>query len=299
MPTGKSSNKLKQKTSSRSDALSRDASASWQADMLDRVRSLIRSTLPDIIEERKWKKPSNAMQGIPVWSLDGIICTGETYKTTMKLTFPKGAALPDPAKLFNASLEGNSRRAIDLHEGDTLNTKAFATLLRAAAAANVKPPNPLKPKAKPASKTKPLAKVKLLSGDNPQIAKAYGDTPVQRYLAAIPGWKRVTAERIDALIEQAVPKVRKAVKWNSPLYAAPSAPESEWFLSMHCFAKYVKIAFFRGTSLSPIPPGESKQPEVRYLDIREDDSTNSGSAFNDKQFIAWVKAASRLPHVRM
>lgn len=273
----------------------RKADSDWRIDTLDHIRALIHNTLPDITEEYKWKKPSNAMQGIPVWSLDGIICTGETYKTTVKLTFPKGASLPDRSKLFNASLEGNARRAIDLHEGDTLNAKAFAALLRAAAKANADLPA----KNTSALKRSASTKVKLLSGDNPQIAKGYGNTPVQHYLAAIPVWKRITAERIDALIEQAVPNVRKAVKWNSLLYAAPSAPESEWFLSMHCFAKYVKIAFFRGTSLTPMPPGSSKQPDIRYLDIREDDSINSGHAFNDKQFIAWVKAAARLPHVRM
>lgn len=142
-------------------------------------------------------------------------------------------------------------------------------------------------------------KPKLLSGDNPQIAKSFGNPAVENYIAAIPGWKRTSAAHLDALIEQAIPNVRKAVKWNSPLYAAPDAPPSEWFLSMHCFAKYVKIAFFRGTSLTPMPPGESKQPEVRYLDIREDGSFKQGGLFTDKQFIAWVKAASRLPHVRM
>ncbi len=276
-----------------SDSAALCGGGTWQAQMLDRIRAQIQKALPDITEERKWKKPSNAMQGIPVWSLDGIICTGETYKASVKLTFPKGASLPDPSRLFNASLEGNARRAIDLRQGDALNAKAFAALLRAAAIANVKPPK--RPTTKAASKPK----VKLLSGDNPQIAKGYGDASVQQYLAAIPGWKRITAQRIDALIARAVPNVRKAVKWNSPLYAAPSAPESEWFLSMHCFAKYVKVAFFRGTSLQPMPPGESKQPQVRYLDISEDDSINSGSTFNDKQFITWVKAASRLPHVRM
>lgn len=269
------------------------ASADWRQATLDHIRTLIRKTLPDITEERKWKKPSNAMQGIPVWSLDGIICTGEVYKNSVKLTFPKGASLPDPSQLFNASLTGNARRAIDLRQGDTLNSKAFAALLRAAALANVKQ---LK---RPTSKAASKSKVKLLSGDNPQIPKGFGNAPVQHYLAAIPGWKRTTAQRLDALIEQAVPKVRKAVKWNSPLYGAPSAPDSVWFLSMHCFAKYVKIAFFRGTSLTPMPPGTSKQADIRYLDIREDDSINASGRFDEKQFIAWVKAAARLPHVRM
>jgi hypothetical protein len=108
----------------------------WRGEMLVRVRKLIHEAVPDIIEEVKWRKPSNNMQGVPVWSHDGIICTGETYKTAVKLTFVKGASLPDPSGLFNASLEGNARRAIDLHEGDKINEKAFKALIRAAAALN-------------------------------------------------------------------------------------------------------------------------------------------------------------------
>ena len=128
--------------------------------------------------------------------------------------------------------------------------------------------------------------VKLLSGGNPQIAKAYGDAPVRAYLAAMPGWKQDVGRRLDELIEHTVPGVRKAVKWNSPFYGI----EGEgWFLSFHCFAKYIKVAFFRGTSLRPLPAGESKQKEVRYLDIRENDQ------LDEAQFAAWVKQASRLP----
>ncbi len=127
---------------------------------------------------------------------------------------------------------------------------------------------------------------RLLSGGNPQIAKGYGDAPVQAYIAAMPGWKSAVGRRIDALVEQALPGVAKAVKWNSPLYGVEG---QGWFLSLHCFTKYVKVAFFRGASLSPIPPGASKQEEVRYLDIRE------GDAFDDAQFVSWVEQASRLP----
>jgi hypothetical protein len=139
---------------------------------------------------------------------------------------------------------------------------------------------------------KPAAKqVKLLSGGNPQIAKAYGDAPVQAYIAAIPGWKRDIGRRLDALIELAVPDLRKAVKWNSPFYGVADE-EQGWFLSFHCFTKYMKVTFFRGASLHPVPPGESKHKDVRYLDIYEDQ-------LDEAQFIAWVKQASRLPGERM
>ena len=127
---------------------------------------------------------------------------------------------------------------------------------------------------------------KLLSGGNPQIAKGYGDVPVQAYIAAMPGWKSEVGHKLDALITRAVPGVQKAVKYNSPLYGIEG---QGWFLSLHVFTNYVKVAFFRGASLRPIPPGKSKQKEVRYLDIREDDK------LDEKQFTAWAKQASKLP----
>jgi hypothetical protein len=130
----------------------------------------------------------------------------------------------------------------------------------------------------------------LLSGGNPQIAKGDGDAPVQAYIAAMPGWKSEVGRRLDALITDAVPEVRKAVKWNSPFYGVE---ERSWFLSFHCFNSYVKVAFFRGASLRPVPPGESKKEAVRYLDIREDDP------FDDAQFTDWVKQASQLPGERL
>ena len=127
---------------------------------------------------------------------------------------------------------------------------------------------------------------KLLAGGNPQIAKARGDAPVSAYIAAMPGWKRDVGRRLDALIVRAVPGVQKAVKWNSPFYGV----EGEgWFLSYHCFDKYVKVTFFRGTSLRPPPRGESKHREVRYLDIRADEPLDEG------RFTDWVKQASQLP----
>jgi len=145
-------------------------------------------------------------------------------------------------------------------------------------------------KAATKSSSRKPTKPKLLSGGNPQIAKAYGNAPVQNYIAAMPGWKSDMGRRLDAIIEQAVPRVYKAVKWNSPLYGI----EGEgWFIGIHCFTKYIKVAFFRGASLSPVPPGTSKQKEVRYLDIHEDDE------LDEAQFATWAKQASLLPGERM
>lgn len=138
--------------------------------------------------------------------------------------------------------------------------------------------------------SKKAAAPKLLSGGNPQIAKGYGDAPVQAYIAAMPGWKSDVGRRLDAIIVRTVPAVEKAVKWNSPFYGI----EGEgWFLSFHVFARYIKVAFFRGASLDPVPPGTSKQKDVRYLDIHEDDQ------LDEAQFADWVKQASRLPGERM
>jgi hypothetical protein len=237
------------------------------------MRALILEADPEMVEERKWRKPSNAMAGVPVWSHDGIVCTGETYAKVVKFTFARGASLPDPARLFNSSLDGNTRRAIDIRDGETVDAAAFRALIKAAVAQNGAPAKTAKP-------------VKLLSGGNPQIAKADGDAPVQAYLAAMPGWKRDLGQRLDALIVRAVPDVRKAVKWNSPFYGVEGRG---WFLSFHVFARYVKVAFFRGTSLRPVPPGASKGQETRYLDIRE------GDRLDEAQMAAWVTQAAALP----
>jgi hypothetical protein len=145
-------------------------------------------------------------------------------------------------------------------------------------------------KTKPKTQLRKTAKPALLSGGNPQIAKGDGDAPVQAYVAAIPGWKRDIGRRLDALISRTVPNVRKAVKWNSPFYGME---EKSWFLSFHCFTKYVKVAFFKGASLRPVPPGASKHKDVRYLDIHED------GTFDETQLAAWVKQASKLPGERM
>jgi hypothetical protein len=153
----------------------------------------------------------------------------------------------------------------------------------------------LKATPKAASKVsgKPAKQPKLLAGGNPQIAKGEGDGAVQAYIAAVPaGWKQDTCRRLDALIMKTVPGARKAVKWNSPFYGPPGAKAATaggWFLSFHCFTKYVKVAFFKGAQLKPPPPGESKSDAVRYLDIYEKDG------FDEKQLTAWIKQAAKIP----
>ena len=145
-------------------------------------------------------------------------------------------------------------------------------------------------KSAPKTQSGKVAKPALLAGGNPQIAKADGGAPVQAYIAAMPGWKRDIGRRLDALIARTVPNVRKAVKWNSPFYGIDG---QGWMLSFHCFTRYVKVAFFRGTSLRPLLPAASKHKDVRYLDIHEDD------ALDEAQLAAWVKQASQLPGERM
>lgn len=126
----------------------------------------------------------------------------------------------------------------------------------------------------------------LLSGGNPQIAKGDGDEPVQAYLSAMPGWKQDVGRRLDALVVRSVPRVRKAVRWNTPFYGLEG---QGWFLAFHCITKYVKVTFFRGTSLSPLPPVESKQKDVRYFHIHEEEQI-------DEQLLAsWIRQAAKLP----
>lgn len=141
-----------------------------------------------------------------------------------------------------------------------------------------------------AKDTKAKDRPVLLSGGNPQIPKGQGDEPVQAYIAAMPGWKREVGRRIDAVVERTVPGVKKAVKWNTPLYGVE---EGYWFLSFHCFTKYVKLAFFRGASLDPVPPVASKHQDVRYFHIHEDEP------LDEARLASWVEQASRLPGEKM
>ena len=189
------------------------------------------------------------------------------------------------------------RRAIDIAEGVKIDATAFKALVKAAVAFNSAPKanakaKPAAIKLKPAaSKAKPAkaattGKVKLLSGGNPQIAKADGDAPVQAFIAAMPGWKHAIGKRLDAIITRSVPNVRKAVRWNTPFYGIE---DEGFFVGFHCLTNYVKVAFFQGASLKPVPPIESKQKNVRYLDIHEDD------VFDETQIASWIEQAAALP----
>lgn len=253
----------------------------WRGETLERVRALILTALPDVVEEWKWD--------IPVWSYHGIICTGESYKHVVKLTFAQGASLADPSGLFNSSLQGNTRRAIDIREGERLNARALKALVKAAAvrnAATAKGKGGMKSKAKRGSKPSGAKPVKLLSSGNPQIAKSDGDAPVQEYINAMPGWKHAVGKQLDALIVRAVPKVQKAVKWNTPLYGVTG---KGYFLGFYCFARYVQVTFFNGTSLRPIPPKASKVEGTRYFEIFE------GDVLDEAQMTRWVKQAAARP----
>ena len=172
--------------------------------------------------------------------------------------------------------------------GNRMSRKSATVAKRAAKRVPAKAAKSRKPA--PKSQSRKAARPALLAGGNPQIAKADGDAPVRAYIEAMPGWKRDVGRRLDALIVRTVPNVRKAVRWNSPFYGVEG---QGWFLNFHCFTKYVKVAFFRGTSLRPVPPGESKQKDVRYLDIHEDDKI-------DEEIVArWVWQASELPGEKM
>jgi hypothetical protein len=166
-----------------------------------------------------------------------------------------------------------------------------ATVARKAAAKSAAAKAATPRKSAPKSHSREAAKPVLLSGGNPQIAKGYGDAPVQAYIAAMPGWKRDVGRRLDAIVERTVPGMRKAVKWNSPFYGVEDESRG-WFLSFHVFTKYVKVTFFRGASLRPQPPGKSKYEDVRYLDIYE-------NGLDEARFAAWVMQASQLPGERM
>jgi hypothetical protein len=168
-------------------------------------------------------------------------------------------------------------------------SKTSAKVAKKAAAKRVAAKAAKPRKTAPTSQSRKATKPVLLSGGNPQIAKGYGDAPVQAYIAAMPGWKSDVGRRLDALIVRTVPGVRKAVKWNSPFYGVE---DQVWFLSFHVFTKYVKVTFFRGASLRPVPPGESKHKDVRYLDIHEDE-------LDEAQFATWVKQARQLPGERL
>ena len=248
---------------------------------LEKLRKIIKSVAPKAEEYISYGLAAFRLNGKPLVAIGASANHCAFYpmdNTTV-------AAHKDELKGYETS-KGTIRFKADKPLHATLVRK----LVKARIADNMKSKSTSKAGAKGNPGTRAAKPVKLLSGGNPQIAKGYGDAPVQAYIAAMPGWKSDVWRRLDALIERTVPDVRKAVKWNSPFYGIE---DHVWFLGIHVFAKYIKVAFFRGASLRPLPPGESKQKEVRYLDIHEDDP------LDEAQFADWVKQASQLPGERM
>ena len=234
----------------------------WRGERLSEIRRIIREVEPGVVEEWKW-------MGSPMWSHGGIFAVANADKDKVKLTFAHGAALPDPLKLFNATSGGNTWRAIDLREGDRIDDAALRALVREAVAYNA---------------TQPVKPV-LLSGGDPQIAKADGDAPVQAYITAMPGWTSDVGRRLDALIVRNLPDVRKAVRWNSPFYGVEG---QGWFLSYHVLTGYVKVTFLRGALLQPVPPGAGKDKDSCWTDIYE-------GKLDEEQLTVWIRQAAALP----
>ena len=235
----------------------------WRGERLSEVRRLILEADPEAAEEWKW-------QNSAVWSHDGVVAVAKATKAKVRLTFAQGASLPDPGKLFNASLDADTMRTIEILEGDAIDALALQALVHEAVAYNGRQDG---------------AAPVLLSGGNPQIAKGDGDAPVQAYIAAMPGWKSDVGRRLDALIERTVPGVRKAVRWNSPFYGVEGMG---FFLNVHVFTRYVRVTFFRGIALEPALPGKMKDPDARHVDIHEGE-------LDEARMAAWVRQAAAIP----
>ena len=235
----------------------------WRGERLSEVRRLILEADPEAVEEWKW-------QNSAVWSHDGVVAAAKATRSKVRLTFAHGASLSDPANLFNASLDADTMRTIDILESDEIDGDALQALVREAVACN--------------GRQNGAAPV-LLSGGNPQISKGDGDAPVQAYITAMPGWKSDFGRRLDALIEQNVPGVRKAVRWNSPFYGVEG---QGFFLNYHVFTRHVRVTFFRGVALEPLPPGKMKDPDSRHIDVHEGE-------FDEERMAAWVRQAAALP----
>ena len=267
-PSGKSAKrKAVGKTSGRS-AASRKIDeriaelGDWRGERLGEIRRLIWEADPELVEGWKW-------MGSPAWSRGGVVVVADAHKGRVRVTFAHGARLSDPKQLFNTGLDGSTRRSIDLFEGDTIDVAAFRMLAREAVAYNA------------TQSEKPV----LLSGGNPQIAKADGDAPVQAYIRAMPGWKSEVGRRLDDLIVRIVPDVRKAVRWNSPFYGVAG---EGWFLNYHVFTRYVKVTFFAGRVLRPVPPGSGKDEDARWINIHEGE-------FDEVQLESWIRQAAAVP----
>jgi hypothetical protein len=248
----------------------------WRGALLARLRAIITSVGAGVVEEWKW--------GVPVWSCDGIITTGEVYKQVVKLTFAKGASLPDPAKLFNSSREGATRRAIDFRAGEKVNEKALKALVRAAMAHNAGGKKPAAAKVAKPKATK--AKAPAVKARKPvSLPKSVGEAGVKAFIASMEPWQAALVKRVNAIVDKQVPGVIKAVKWHCPFYGIEG---KGWFLSFAAFQFHVKFTFFKGKQLKPVPPAGTGK-EARSIDIRQSDT------FDEKQMTAWIKQAAAIP----
>ena len=243
----------------------------WRGERLAEIRALIHEVDPEVAEDLKY-------WGSPTWSRDGTFAIGSVQKDKVKITFTNGAQLKDPESVFNAGLGGKKWRSIEISEGDQIDWTALKALLREAVAYN-------KEHSYTSRKARAEGKPVLLSGGNPQIAKADGDAPVQAYIAAMPEWKHDVGRRLDELIERTVPDVRKAVRWNSPWYGIEGMG---WFVTYHVFTRYVKVTFTNGMRLDPLPPGEAKDPDSRWINIHEGE-------LDEAQMETWVRQAAAVP----
>lgn len=249
----------------------------WRGRTLSRLRALIKQADPDVVEEWKW--------GVPVWSHDGLICTGEAYKSHVKLTFAKGASLEDPTGLFNSSLEGNVRRAIDLHQGDRMDGKAFKALIRAAVVLNRSRPRAAAKPRKPGTARK-------------APAEAEGHAAIEDWITHWT-WKKGSAggvndemrpivRRVDELIRETIPGLQYAIKWRNPFYGLP---DKGWIISIAPYTAHVSIAFYGGADFDPPPPHDPGTPSVeraRYVRVKTLQEAQ-GSTMR-----RWIKQAGRV-----
>jgi hypothetical protein len=281
-----------------------DAAAEPARTRLRRLRSLVREEAPNAAERMAY--------GLPTWHQEENLLHLGAFSRHVGF-YPGPAAI----EAFAEELEsfGTSKGAIQLPHNRDLPVDLVRRIVRwrLEQISEKRPPRARPGRAPPKSRTpsrageareqtsRPAASPKegtkagpsarrtkpwkLLAGGNPQVAKAEGDAPLQAYISAIPDWKRDIGRRLDALIVRTVPNVRKAVKWNSPFYGMAG---QGWFLSFHVFTRYVKVTFFRGTSLQPLPPGASKHKDVRYVDVHEDD-------LDETQMAKWLQQAAALP----
>jgi hypothetical protein len=276
MKTSKTSKTTKGESPSKLIDARIEALGDWRGKTLSRARALIKQADPEVVEEWKW--------GVPVWSHDGLICTGETYKSAVKLTFAKGASLKDPSGLFNSSLGGNTRRAIDLHEGDKIDAGAFRTLIRAAVILNWSGVKATSKPRKPGTANK---------------AAADGHAAIEDWIKRWTSKKgsaggadeemRRIVQRVDDLVRRTIPGLHYAIKWRNPFYGLP---EQGWIIAVAPYTSHVTVTFFGGADFDPPPPHDPGTPTVeraRYVRLK------TLAEAQGPMMRKWIERAGRVP----